>query len=78
MQALKAHVRGGRIVVDDPTDLPEGTELYLMPGDDGDGLDAEERAELHQAIQESEHELDAGKVVSEAEIWGCFEPSSEA
>ena len=68
MQALKAHVRSGRIVVDDPTNLPEGTELYLVPGDDGDELDAEDRAELHQAIEESERELDAGKVVSEAEI----------
>jgi hypothetical protein len=69
MQALKAHVRSGRIVVDEPTDLPEGTELYLVPGDDGDELDTEERADLHRAIEESERELDAGKVVSEADIW---------
>jgi hypothetical protein len=69
MQALKAHVRSGRIVLDDPTNLPEGTELYLVPGDDGDDLDPEERAELHQAIEESERELDAGKIVSEEEIW---------
>lgn len=24
MQALKAHVKGGRLVLDEPTDLPEG------------------------------------------------------
>src|SRR5512145_116629 len=27
MQALKAHVKSGRIIVDEPTDLPEGAEL---------------------------------------------------
>jgi hypothetical protein len=27
---LRAHVRNGRIVVDEPTDLPEGTELALV------------------------------------------------
>jgi uridine phosphorylase len=68
MQALKAHVRSGRIVVDEPTNLPEGTELYLVPGDDRDDLDTEERAALHEAIEESERELDAGNVVSEDEI----------
>jgi hypothetical protein len=29
MLRLKAHVRNGRIVADDPTDLPEGKELIL-------------------------------------------------
>src|SRR5271165_3329700 len=46
MQALKAHVRSGRIVVDDPTDLPEGAELEvgsLQVVDAGDDLDDEER-----------------------------------
>jgi predicted transcriptional regulator len=42
--------------------------LYLVPSDTGDDLDPQERAELHQAIEESERELDAGKVVSEEEI----------
>jgi hypothetical protein len=72
MQAIKAYVRSGRIVVDEPTNLPEGTELHLVPGDDGDDLDEEERAELHQAIEESEREFDEGKVVSEAEIWAML------
>jgi hypothetical protein len=72
MQAWKAHVRSGRIVVDDPTNLPEGTELYLVPEDNGDDLDPEERAELHQAIEESERELDAGRVVNEDEIWAML------
>lgn len=44
MNALKAHVENGRIVVDDPTDLPDGTELYVVPVDEEleDRLDIEE------------------------------------
>jgi hypothetical protein len=41
---LKARVRGGRLVVDEPTDLPEGTELELLPLDPGDWLDDTDRA----------------------------------
>ena len=69
MRAFKAHVENGRIVVDDPTDLPDGTELYVMPLREGDELDADERAALHAAIEEAEGELDAGEVVSEEELW---------
>ena len=70
MQALKARVRNGRLVLDEPTDLPEGTELYLMPIDDeGDDLDEEERAALHQALDEAEADIDAGRAVSEEEMW---------
>ena len=28
---LKARVRAGRLVIDEPTDLPEGTELERLP-----------------------------------------------
>jgi hypothetical protein len=69
MPAYKAHVKNGRIVVDEPTDLPEGTELYVLPIRDGDELDDEERAALHAAIEEGEQELDAGQAVSEEELW---------
>lgn len=69
MRAFKAHVENGRIVVDEPTDLPDGTELYLLPLREGDELDDDERAALHAAIVEAEGELDAGQVVSEEELW---------
>jgi hypothetical protein len=36
---LKARVRKARLVVDEPTDLPEGTEIELLPMDPGDWLD---------------------------------------
>ena len=69
MNALKVRVENGRIKLDEPTDLPEGTELYLVPADSGDELDDEERAALHASIEEAERELDEGKVVSEKELW---------
>jgi hypothetical protein len=44
MHALKAKVVNGRFVIDEPTELPEGTELYLVPvsEEDEDRLDVEE------------------------------------
>jgi hypothetical protein len=43
MHALKAKVVNGRFVIDEPTELPEGTELYLVPvsEEDEDRLDIE-------------------------------------
>ena len=32
--ALKAHVKNGRLVLDAPTDLPDGTEVTLAITDD--------------------------------------------
>jgi len=52
-----------------PTDLPEGTELYLVSADRGDDLDDEERAALHASIEEAERELDGGQVATEEELW---------
>jgi hypothetical protein len=50
MQALKAHVKGGRLILDEPTDLPEGAEVELMAVDDDD-FDPEDRARLLDAIE---------------------------
>jgi hypothetical protein len=49
MRALKAHVKGGRLVLDEPTNLPEGTEVELTVVEDDD-FDPEERARLHEAL----------------------------
>lgn len=53
MNALKARVVGGRFVIDEPTDLPEGTELYLVPvsEEDEDRLDIEA---ANQAVAEAQ------------------------
>jgi hypothetical protein len=69
MKAFRARVRNGRIVVDEPTDLPDGTDVYLLPIRDGDELDDEDRAALATAIEGAEKELDAGQVVTEEELW---------
>jgi hypothetical protein len=68
MKALKAQVRAGRLVLDEPTNLPEGAEVRVALVD-GDELDDTERAELHAAILAAEAELDAGRAVSEADLW---------
>ena len=67
MNAVKARVQNGRILVDEPTDLPDG-ELYLVPVDGGDDLDDEERAALHQALDEALDDADSGRVVGEEEV----------
>ena len=56
---LKAQVRGGRLLLDEPTDLPEGSEVELVIADEGDDLDDTDRAQLHAALRRSEGELQA-------------------
>jgi len=65
---LKARVNAGRLVVDEPTDLPEGTELELLPLDPGDWLDDADRAALHKALRESDADIAAGRLVDAAKI----------
>jgi hypothetical protein len=62
MQSLKAHVRNGQLVLDDPaTDLPEGSEVELLRVD-GE-LAPEERARLLQAIEEGAEDIERGDYV---------------
>jgi hypothetical protein len=63
MQALKAHVRNGHFVIDEPTDLPEGTEVELQlvnVADPWAEMDPEERAELEEAIEEGARDFEKG------------------
>jgi hypothetical protein len=64
---VTAHVRGGRLVVDEPTLLPEGTkvEVEIVEGDD---LGDVERAALHAALAESEEDVSAGRVRPAADV----------
>ena len=61
-------VKNGRIVLDEPTDLPEGTVLELVVDDEGDELDDAERAALHEAIARAWSEIKAGAVVPASEL----------
>jgi hypothetical protein len=49
MLVIKATVRNGRIVVDEPTSLPDGREVELCVVND-DGMSEDERARLHASI----------------------------
>lgn len=71
MRRLKAHVRGGRLLLDEPTDLPDGSEVQVEVVD-LDELDDEERAKLDAALAEAEAEFEAGEVVSEEELWATL------
>jgi hypothetical protein len=67
MSALKARVENGRIKLDEPTDLPDGQIVELVPLDeviatDGDELDDAERAALHRSIDESIADEESGNV----------------
>jgi hypothetical protein len=50
---VRATVRGSRLIVDQATDLAEGTVLNLVADDEGDELDSEERQALDNAISRS-------------------------
>jgi hypothetical protein len=65
---LKARVHKGRLVVDEPTDLPEGTEVELLPLDPGDWLDDDDRSALHRALAASGADVEAGRIIDANEI----------
>ena len=65
---IKARVHAGRLVVDEPTDLPEGTELELLSLDPGDWLDEADREALHKALRESDADVAAFRLVDADEI----------
>ena len=50
-------------IVEALTDLPEGTVVELLPLDPGDWLDENDRAALHQALKDSEEDVEAGRLV---------------
>ena len=71
---IRARVSAGRLVVDEPTDLPEGTEVDLLPLDPGDWLDEADRAALHKALRESNTDVAAGRLVDADEILRNLRP----
>jgi hypothetical protein len=52
MNPVRARVRDGRFTLDEPTDLPEGTEVELVVAE-GDELTDDDRAALHRAMESS-------------------------
>jgi hypothetical protein len=61
MSPLRARVEKGRLVLDEPTTLPDGTVVDLVADDEGDDLSDEERRRLHDALTVSWRSAEAGR-----------------
>ncbi|HTF23787.1 MAG TPA: hypothetical protein VK937_07685 [Candidatus Limnocylindria bacterium] len=68
MSALRARVEKGRLVLDEPATLPEGTVVDLVADDEGDDLTSEERRALHEALLASWTSTEASRLRPTAEI----------
>ncbi len=66
--AIIARVQAGRLVLDEPTDLPDGTEVPLLALDPGDWLEERDRAALHEALRQSAADVAAGRLIDAEEI----------
>jgi hypothetical protein len=60
MGPLRARVEKGRLVLDQPTTLPDGTVVDLVADDEGDDLTNDERRALHEALLTSWKSAEAG------------------
>ena len=68
---VRGRVRGGRLQVDAPLDLPDDTEVELaVIVDEGDDLDEADRARLDEALRASKAELARGEAVPFDRILG--------
>jgi hypothetical protein len=76
MQPLKAVVKNGRLVVDEPTALPEGTEIELVPVDDD--FDPEERARLQAALDDGIEDFERGDHMDGFELIAQMRAKGEA
>jgi hypothetical protein len=75
MTPVKAIVKQGRLIVDEPTDLPEGTELELLPVDD---MDDDERGKLLAALDEADEDFAQGRHVDGFELIAALKARREA
>jgi hypothetical protein len=62
MSLFRARVQNGRIVLDEPTTLPDGTVIDLVVDDEGDDLTEDEHRALHQALSASWESAEAGRL----------------
>ncbi len=68
MSPLRVRVESGRLVLTEPTTLPEGTVIDLVADDEGDNLTDEERRALHAALSASWTSAEAGRCRPATEI----------
>lgn len=62
MSGIRARVKDGRLQVDEPTALPDGTVLELVVDDEGDDLSEPERQALNAAIDRAWENAKAGQL----------------
>ena len=71
-QPFRARVRNGRLVLDEPTDLPEGEEVALVRADADDGmgddLSEDERKQLDESIATSFEQAKNGQLIDADEV----------
>jgi hypothetical protein len=61
-------VEKGRLILDEPTTLPEGTVVDLVVDDEGEDFTDEERRALHVALSASWKSAGAGRLRSASAI----------
>ena len=59
MHTRKVQVKNGRLVLDEPTDLPDGAEVEVLVIDDE--VTAEERTALHASLDRALDDSEAGR-----------------
>jgi hypothetical protein len=67
VESLKARVKNGRLVLDEPTNLPEGEVVELVPADTAD-MDDEERAALNESLAVSIDQMRKGQLIDGDEV----------
>jgi hypothetical protein len=68
MTILHALVRNGRVVVDEPTDLPDGSKVDLLLLDASADMGPEEQAALEASISRGLAQADRGELHSVDEV----------
>jgi hypothetical protein len=72
---MKALVKAGRLVLDEPTELPEGTVVMLRVVDEEDDLGVEERQRLHDALGEAWRSVRSGHVLPVGALLAATSPT---
>jgi hypothetical protein len=68
MIGLRARVENGRLILDEPTTLSDGTVVDLVLDDEGDDLTDEERRALDEMVSTSWKSAEAGPLRPAAAI----------
>lgn len=68
MTILRGHVEGGRVVIDEEGELPEGAQVEIAVLSDEDEMTTEERAELLASIDRGLEQAARGEGIPAEEV----------